>query len=183
MTLDEIIKGCIKRDNKARMELYKMFSAQMFSLALRYSSNRKESEEIFQQAFLLIYENIGQLKNPQALAGWVKRIFINTAIHYQTQEKRFYKIVDPELSKQDAKIANDVLDEIAAAELTELIQQLPDKSRRVFNLYAVEGYSHKEISEIMKISVGTSKSQLFDARKALMKWIKKMNSSRLAKVI
>jgi len=140
----------------------------MFSVCLRYTKNKEDAEDVFQQAFFLIYKNLFQLKDVEALSGWIKRIVVNEAIDF-TKRKYYLRVVEP----MDASLnllpdnAEDVLSQMSTDELTNLIQQLPTGCREVFNMYVIDGFSHKEISEKLNISIGTSKSQLFDARKIL----------------
>lgn len=140
----------------------------MFSVCLRYTKNQEDAEDVFQQAFFLIYKNLFQLKDVEALSGWIKRIVVNEAIEF-TKRKYYLRVVD----SMDASLnllpdnAEDVLSQMSTDELTNLIQQLPTGCREVFNMYVIDGFSHKEISEKLNISIGTSKSQLFDARKIL----------------
>ncbi len=140
----------------------------MFSVCLRYSKNREEAEDIFQQSFYLVYKNINQLKNYDALSGWIKRIFVNTAIEHnrKTNQLRIVEDVEIIVNKTSSE-TNEALNNLVTDELTKLIHQLPNGCKEVFNLYIIEGFSHKEIAQQLNISVGTSKSQLFDARKLL----------------
>lgn len=165
-SLTEIVKGCVKGDNRCRKELYEMHAPYMLNLCNRYSSNQEEAKDIFQEAFYLVYKNIDQLKNPEALHGWVKRIFVNTALQSKKKAQKLFVVED---STVFAKVTEDFspLSRLSEKEIIDHIQRLPDGCRKVFNLYAIEGFSHKEIAEVCGISVGTSKSQLHDARKIL----------------
>ncbi len=148
--------------------MYDKYSSQMFSVCLRYAKNKQEAEDIFQQGFYLVYKNIKQLKNCEALSGWIKRIFVNTALEYNRKASQLRIVEDTSITfKQTVFDMNDALANLAIDELTALIQQLPTGCRKIFNLYVIEGFSHKEIAKKLKISVGTSKSQLHDARKIL----------------
>jgi len=150
----------------------------MFSVCLRYAKNKEEAEDVFQQSFYLVYKNIKQLKNYDALSGWIKRIFVNTALEYnrKASQLRVVENIDVALNKSTVDV-NDALSNLSTNELTALIQQLPVGCRKIFNLYVVEGFSHKEIAKKLKISVGTSKSQLHDARKILKNKI--VNNTRI----
>jgi len=179
---EHLVKRCAKRDNAARKQLYDMFSAQMFSICLRYTKNRSQAEDVFQESFLKVFENIGSIKNVAALPGWIKMIFVHTSIDFLRMEMKF-NLHDTDVSEQKIYVDQDILSDMSVAELTELIQELPIKSRTVFNLYVVEGYSHREISEIMGISEGTSKSQLFDAKQKLKKKLNTLNQPLLKIVV
>lgn len=145
----------------------------MLSVCHRYANNEDDAKDIFQQAFYLVYKNIDQLKDPNALSGWVKRIFVNTALQYY--KKNHARLVIEDISEQNIELEGSVdpISRMREEEIIVLIQQLPHGCREVFNLFAIDGYSHKEIAEQLNISIGTSKSQLHDARKLLRKAILK----------
>lgn len=140
----------------------------MFTVCLRYTKNQADAEDVFQQGFFLIYKNLGQLNDVNALSGWIKRIFVNEALKI-SKEKYYLRAIETLDATTNLLQDNveSVLSQIATNELTKLIQQLPTGCREVFNMYVIDGFSHKEISEKLTISIGTSKSQLFDARKIL----------------
>lgn len=167
MTNEDIIKGCLKFNPTARKVLYDKYASQMYSVCMRYANSKDDANDIFQQAFYSIYKNLNQVKKPEALSGWVKRIFVNTAIEFAKKNARFSKEENIESIVISNENWNEAIQNLCIEELAGLIQQLPEGARMVFNLYAVEGYSHKEIAEQLDISLGTSKSQLFDARKKL----------------
>ncbi len=135
---------------------------------MRYARNKEDANDIFHQSFLNIYEKLHQLKNPKSLPGWIKSIFVNTSLAYS---RKNYKIQDLTESIADNEEwttdMNTVLSKMALDELTALIQQLPEQYKRVFNLYIIDGFSHKVIANKLEISIGTSKSNLHDARKIL----------------
>jgi len=162
----DLIQRCIERDESARKQLYDLFSAKMFNICLRYAKNKSDAEDIFQDGFLKVFEGIAQVKNAAALPGWIKTIFVYTAINRNMNEWKF-KTLSISSVEKNQYFDYDILSELTVKEIIDLIQKLPTKSRKVFNLYVIEGYSHQEISEIMNISVGTSKSQLHDARQSL----------------
>jgi len=181
VTNDEIIKGCLKMDPIARKVLYDKYSSQMYSVCMRYTNSKDDANDIFQQSFYSVYKNLKQIRNPEALSGWVKRIFVNTALEIAKKNARYDDLDNIESVVDSSQNWNDALQNLSIDELTELIQELPGGTKMVFNLYAIEGYSHKEIAEQLKISVGTSKSQLFDARKKLKKAVINMQGLNLNK--
>ena len=124
----------------------------MFSVCLRYTQNREEAEDVFQQGFYLVYKNINQLKNVDALSGWIKRIFVNVALE-NNRKTSYLRVVEDIniISDKNLTGVNDALDHLATEELTKLIQKLPAGCRKVFNLYVIEGFSHQEIAEKMEI--------------------------------
>lgn len=171
MPVKDLIKGCKKKNPSAQEQLYKMFAPKLMGLCRRYSKNKEEAEDIFQEGFMKAFANIEKLKDPKMLETWLKRVFVNTAINYYHQQKRHYHHQDT----QDLKITNpngntlDIIAQLSHQELLAYIGELPDRYRLVFNLYAIEGYKHHEIAEMLQISEGTSKSQLFKAKAFLKK--------------
>jgi len=165
--LKKLVRSCAKGNPEARKALYDMYAAQMLSVCYRYAKSRDDAEEIFQQSFYYVYKNIGQLNDYKALSGWVKRIFVNAALQHNQQKEKLYPLSNWEGEGEKLSEANAALSILETEELTKLIQQLPKGCKEVFNLYVVEGHSHKEIAEMMGITEGTSKSQLHDARKML----------------
>lgn len=140
----------------------------MMGVCLRYAKNQAEAEDILQDGFVKVFSNMHKFQPYGSFEGWVRRIFVNTAIEYYRQRRRFM-INDIELENQDFEFSDDVLDKMAAEEIIALIKDMPDGYRMVFNMYAIEGYSHKEIADELGISVGTSKSQYSRARSYLQK--------------
>lgn len=164
MSLELLIEKCKKNDTKAQGELYKMYSATLFSLCLKYSRNYSEAEDNLQDAFLTIFKKIEQFEHKGSIEGWLKRVTINTALQ-RYRGKSVLNIVDEEkVEDVTVEIENE---DISIDFLLNCIQELPDRYRLVFNLYALDGYSHKEIAEMLDISTGTSKSNLARARMIL----------------
>lgn len=144
----------------------------MFSICLRYANNNSDVEDIFQEGFFKIYQNIGQVKNPEALSGWIRKIFVNVALEYNRKGHSLRVVIDNDaIETSNETTINSAIDNLSLEELTTLIQSLPTGCKTVFNMYAVDGYSHQEIAEALGISIGTSKSQLFVARQILQKKI------------
>ena len=144
----------------------------MFSICLRYANNNRDAEDIFQEGFYKIYQNIGQVKNAEALSGWIRKIFVNVALEYNRKGHSLRVVVDNDvIEKSNETTFNTAIDDLSFEELTTLIQSLPSGCKMVFNMYAVDGYSHQEIADELCISIGTSKSQLFAARQLLQKKI------------
>ena len=119
----------------------------MYSVCLRYASSKEDANDIFQQAFYLVYKNLKQLKNPDALSGWVKRIFVNTDLELVKKNAKYSSNEGFDERNDSAQSWNDAIQQLNTEEIGKLIQQLPEGCRMVFNLYAIEGYSHKEIAE------------------------------------
>jgi len=164
VSLDRLIQNCNKNDTKAQSELYQLFSSKLFSLCLKYSRNYAEAEDNLQDAFVTIFKKISQYNNKGSFEGWLKRITINTALQCY-RNKGVFEIVNEDLIEDVVLEIDD--DEITIDYLLKIIQELPDRYRLVFNLYVLDGYSHKDIASLLKITTGTSKSNLARARKIL----------------
>ena len=169
--LDEIIRGCISGKPEAQEALYKKFSGKLFGVSLRYTKDYSSAEDVLHEGFIKIFKNISGFKGSGSLEGWMRRIIINTAL--ERFRKNFQLFSISEINEQEESLNyNHILTEIAAKDLLNLIQELPSAYRMVFNLYAIDGYTHKEIGEILSISEGTSKSNLSRARKILQAKVK-----------
>ncbi|MHB1195335.1 MAG: RNA polymerase sigma factor [Lutibacter sp.] len=164
MGLDKLIKQCANNDLKAQKEIYQLFAGKLFSICLKYSKNKQEAQDNFQDGFIVIFDKIGQFNFKGSFEGWLKRVMINTVL-LKYRKKNVLNIVTEEIPDEVIVDVDD--DEISLDFLLNLINELPDRYRMVFNLYALDGYSHKEISEMMQIAEGTSKSNLARARAIL----------------
>ncbi|NOY46679.1 MAG: RNA polymerase sigma factor [Chlorobi bacterium] len=161
MSLDQLIQKCKKNDTKAQSDLYKLFSSKLFALSLKYSRNYAEAEDNLQDAFVIIFKKISQYENKGSFEGWLKRIVVNTALQ-RYRSKGVFDIVNEEhIEDVSIEVENDTID---IDFLLNSIQELPDRYRLVFNLYVLDGYSHKEIGEMLGIATGTTKSNLARAR-------------------
>lgn len=162
MSLDRLIKNCIKQDAEAQSQLYKQYASKLFSLCLKYSKNYAEAEDNLHDAFITVFSKIEQYNNKGSFEGWLKRIAINTSLQRYRDNVGVYDIVN-EGNIEDVSVdIND--DDVTIDFLLQIIQELPDRYRLVFSLYVLDGYSHVEISELIQISTGTSKSNLARAR-------------------
>lgn len=164
MSLDQLIKKCKKQDPRAQEQLYKLFGSKLFSLCLKYSNNYASAEDTLQDSFITIFNKIEQYKNQGSFEGWLKRITINTALQKFRKQKVFEIVGEEQIEDVEVDVNED---EISLDFLLSTIQELPDRYRLVFNLYVLDGYSHKEIASMLEISVGTSKSNLARARNIL----------------
>ena len=161
MSLEQLIEQCKKNDAKAQSQIYKLYASKLFSLSLKYSRNRAEAEDNLQDAFVTIFQKISQYGNKGSLEGWMKRITINTALQRYRSVGVFDIISEEQIEDVSIEIDDD---NIGVDYLLQIIQELPDRYRLVFNLYALDDYSHREIAEMLDISTGTSKSNLARAR-------------------
>jgi len=165
---DELIKGCLRREPSAQKLLYDSYSAKMYTLCYRYVRNPMEAEDILITAFVKIFDKIHQFKSEGSFEGWIRRIIVNEALTFLRRNRAMY--LETELEQADREPDYNALgDHLEAEDLLKMIQELPTGYRIVFNLYAIDGYSHKEIAEQLGISENTSKSQLSRARTFLQK--------------
>ncbi|MDG5491157.1 RNA polymerase sigma factor [Psychroserpens sp. SPM9] len=161
MSLEQLIERCKKNDAQAQSQLYKLYASKLFSICLKYSRNYAEAEDNLQDAFITIFKKIDQFKNKGSLEGWMKRITINTALQRYRSAGVFDIINEDQIEDVSVEVDDD---SISIDFLLNIIQELPDRYRLVFNLYALDDYSHKEIASLLAISTGTSKSNLARAR-------------------
>lgn len=168
----DLLERCAKSDRHAQQELYDLYAKSMYVVCLRYTKSVQEAEDILQEAFIKIFKNIGSFRGDSKLGYWIKRIVINTALNHQRSKLYQYPMKDVEDVKHDFNYEN-VLSGYQMEELLEMVRALPHGCQMVFNLYAIEGYNHKEIGDMLGISEGTSKSQFSRARKLLQNKILK----------
>ncbi|TYA74081.1 RNA polymerase sigma factor [Seonamhaeicola marinus] len=166
MSLNQLIENCKINDTKAQGELYKLFSSKLFSICLKYSRNYAEAEDNLQDAFLTIFNKVEQYKHKGSFEGWMKRITVNTVLQRYRNEKVFDIVNENSIEEVEVDIEED---NFSIDYLLQIIQELPDRYRLVFNLYVLDGYSHKDIADMLDINVGTSKSNLARARQILKK--------------
>jgi len=164
LSLNKLVKQCAKNDRKAQEEIYHLFAGKLFSICLKYSKNKQEAQDNFQDGFVTIFDKIGQFKFNGSFEGWMKRVMINTVL-IKYRKKNVLNIVTEDIPDEVIVDIDD--DEISLDLLLNLIQSLPDRYRMVFNLYVLDGYSHREISKMLQIAEGTSKSNLARARAIL----------------
>lgn len=161
MSLEQLIARCKKNDAQAQSQIYKLYASKLFSICLKYSRNYAEAEDNLQDACITIFKKIDQFKGKGSFEGWLKRITINTALQ-RYRSAGVYDIINED-QIEDVSVEIDE-DDISIDFLLEIIQELPNRYRLVFNLYALDDFSHKEIADMLDISVGTSKSNLARAR-------------------
>ena len=163
----KIIEGCIANKRKAQKILFQKYNAVMLGLCSRYSKNIMEAEDVMMEGFMIVYSKIKNYKGEGSFEGWIKRIMINTAINNYRSNFKHYFHYDVDEIEESIKTVNINTEKTDEKIIIKVIQSLPDGHRLVFNFYAVEGYSHKEIAEMLDIAESTSKSQLSKARKIL----------------
>ncbi len=170
--IEEIRKGCVAGKLKAQEALYRMFSAKLYAICIRYAGNADDAQDVLQDGFIKIFQKMHQYSGTGSFEGWMKRIMINTALERYRSKYHLYTVHSDDNGKLERQDENDIIDNISANELMSFIQELTPQYRLVFNMYAIEGYSHKEIAEALSISEGTSKSNLSRARFVLQQRIK-----------
>ena len=166
MDAAELVQCCLQDNPQAQKALFGRYSGKMMMVCKRYAKSQEEAEDFLQEGFIRMFKYLKSYDNRGSFDGWVRKIFVNTAIrHYHKQtnhntnihlETAYYKTVESQ-----------IIEEMSAQELLKVVQKLPDGYRTVFNMYAIEGYSHKEIGELLEIKESTSRSQLVKARKWL----------------
>jgi RNA polymerase sigma-70 factor (ECF subfamily) len=164
VSLDTLINECKKNDRKAQERLYKIYASKLYTVALKYSRNIAEAEDNLQEAFLIIFNKISQFNFKGSFEGWAKRIVMNQCLQ-QYRGIRFLDVVHENIAISDEIEIEE--ETISIDFLMKIIRELPDQYRLVFNLYVLDGYSHKEIGKMLHISDGTSKSNLARARMIL----------------
>lgn len=169
-----IIKGCKKGDKKAQTLLYQSYKAQLFGICLRYAADRQEAEDLLQESFMVIYRDLYQYKPIGSLAAWLKKVTVNVALQHLRKKKRLFPTVQLDALGENIDSTEDLFSTFRASALLQLIQQLPPGYRAVFNMYVIEGYSHKEIAQQLGINLTTSKSQLSRAKHLLRKMLEKV---------
>jgi len=163
----ELIERCLANDPRAQEMLYKLYSRRMYGVCLRFARNTLEADDILQEGFIKVYSFLKDFRQEGSLEGWIRRTIVNTAINYYNSKQNERNETSIERADSFQYVSEDILDKISTAHLLNLIQELPEGYRMVFNLYIIEGYNHKEIAEMLHISENTSKSQLSRARMSL----------------
>lgn len=162
----ELIEACVKGDRVAQQNLYDLFSRRMYVVCLRYTKSQQEAEDVLQDSFIKVFKNLKGYRGDSRLDYWIKRIVINTALNSQRKKLYMYPMVDIDDVKNEFDHSK-AFSNFQMEELLKMIKELPTGCQTVFNLFAIEGYSHKEIAEMLEVSEGTSKSQFARARKLL----------------
>lgn len=175
MELKQIVEGCIKEDEVFQKLLYERYKGKLMGVCLRYCNSHEQAQDSLQESFVSIFTSIRSFKGTGSFEGWMTRVTINTTIRHS--QKWEYKKVDTEINSVDFQVDDiDPIQKMSYDELLGLVQNLPNGYRVIFNMYVIDGYTHKEIAKCLNISIGTSKSQLARAKRTLISWIKKNRS-------
>ena len=170
---EDFIKRCLGNNPKAQGELYQHFAPKMFGICLRFTRNQMEAEDILQEGFIKVFRYLKDYRSEGSLEGWIRKTIVNTAINFYKKKIKYQKDISLEQSEPINNEEENAIDMLSAKELLNLIHELPDGYRMVFNLNVIEGYTHKEIGYMLNISENTSKSQLSRARGVLQSKLKK----------
>ncbi len=170
--LDDIIRGCIEGDRKCQEDLYRIFSPGMYSVCLRYASDADEAGDYLQEGFITVFSKIKEYRKEGSFEGWVRRIMVTTALQLLRKKRQMYILNETITEDRDYEVP-DIQYYLDKEDLLEMIRVLPVNQRMVFNLYAIEGYNHTEISDMTGIPENTSKSHLHRARIALKEMLER----------
>lgn len=168
---DVIISNCIKKDPKAQCRFFKKYSHLMFGVCLRYAKSYVDAQDILQEGFIKIFAKLHSFRNEGSLENWMRRIMINTSYNYYKRKYPYFSEIDFEQHDSNSYKSPNPVDIISESDILRLVKDLPSGYKKVFNLSAIEGYTHKEIGDMLNISKGTSKSQLNRARTTLKSWL------------
>jgi RNA polymerase sigma factor (sigma-70 family) len=173
MDFSQLVKDCERGKAAAQRELYELFANPMLGVCYRYTKSMSDAEDVLQEGFIKVFKNLNQYKGSGELGAWIRRIMVNTAINYLKSQSRYQYDLSFADNGMHPVSTDDPQLVLNAKELADLIRQLPSGYQTIFNLHAVEGYTHVEIGKILGINEGTSRSQYARARGLLINWIKK----------
>ncbi|KIX21164.1 RNA polymerase sigma-70 factor [Flavobacterium sp. 316] len=179
MIIDNLINDCKQGDTKAFEQIYRLLSPKIFAVCLKYSRSYEEAQDNLQEGFLLLFEKINQFKFQGSFEGWAKRVVINYILQQYRNQGVFEIITENVIEDEVVEVEEE---NISLEFLTKIIQELPDRYRLVFNLYVMDGYSHKEIAEMLEINIGTSKSNLARAKGILKSKIEASELTSIPKI-
>jgi RNA polymerase sigma factor (sigma-70 family) len=175
-TIDSLLDGCKRGERKAQENLYKSLSSRMMAVCMRYAKDSFEAEDMLQMGFVKVFTKVAEFRNEGSFEGWIRRIMVNTAIETYRKNMRTMSVVDIDEVYDQPQSTFD-MNQLETKDLMKLVQQLSAGYRMVFNMYVIEGYSHREIGETLGISEGASKSQLSRARAILKEKLLKIEGS------
>lgn len=172
-TINDLLEGCKAGDRKTQEMLYKQTASKMLAVCMRYARDRMEAEDVLQMGYIKIFQKIKDYRGDGSFEGWIRRVMVNTAIESYRKNLRSLSVVEIDEAYEQPSTGFD-FSRLGMQDLMKVIQKLADGYRMVFNMYVIEGYSHKEIAQTLGISEGASKSQLSRARTILKEEITKM---------
>ena len=180
VTDEELLAGCLAADRKSQELLYRRYAGKMFAVCLRYEPDKDAASDILQDAFVKIFKALGNFKSQGSLEGWIRRIVVRTALDSLRKQSRMYVVADYDAFPLEETSPNAV-QRLGEQELLGMVQSLAPGYRTVFSLYAIEGFPHKEIADMLGISEGTSKSQFARARAALQQMVEARTTPSMKK--
>ncbi|MFN8699404.1 MAG: RNA polymerase sigma factor [Flavobacteriales bacterium] len=169
MTDHELVKKCLEGNREAQHALFRQFAGKMLTICARYTESREEAEDVLQEGFIKVFEKMNQWQGTGPLGGWIRTVMVNTALTYIRSRKKWKDHTDLEVAEDLDAGDVDALSQMRTEEILDLIARMPSGYRTVFNLFAIEGYGHKEIADELGISENTSKTQFLKAKA----WLKK----------
>ena len=169
MTDEQLVKECVSGNPIAQKKFYDLFAKKMMGVCLRYMNNEEEAQDVLQDGFIKIFSKLHDCESKGSLEGWVRRIMVNTALDQYRKNKKHQNDVDVDVVGYKLEKNDFIIESITAGDLLKIIQAIPEGYRVVFNLFAIEGYSHKEIAERLGVTESTSKSQYSRAKSLLRK--------------
>lgn len=174
---NDLIQGCINGDRNMQELLYKRFAPKMYGVCLRYAGNTDDANDLLQEGFIKVYKNLAKFRSEGSFEGWIRRIFVNTSIEHFRKKVKTYNVTEAqENTLEDPDLT--ILDTLAEKDIIALVNELSPGYKTVFNMHVIEGYSHKDIADMLGITEGTSKSQLARAKGVLKKSLeKKLNKT------
>jgi len=175
---DQIVEGCINGGRKYQKLLYEKYYGSMMVVCMRYTQDREEARDVLHEGFMKVYRNLHRFVKGTNLGAWIRRIMVNTAIDHYRKNAKGPNLVEINQAVHETDV-QDVVSDMSAEEILDMVQRLSPAYRMVFNLYVIEGYSHKEVGKLLGISEGTSKSNLAKARAKLQRMI--LQSQKIAK--
>lgn len=173
---EEILKGCHKNKRQYQEILYNKYAKKMYGICLSYAGDRDLAQDMLQESFIKIFNRIKDFKQEGSLEGWIRKIITNTAIDHLRQKTRIQNYISDKTEINEDIYEAEALQNLQTEDVLNQVAKLPEGARVVFNLYALEGYTHKEIADKLNITEGTSKSQFNRARKLLMSWLNKLSA-------
>lgn len=174
----KLVKDCLRGNPQAQRKLYDEYAPYMLGVCYRYTRSMRDAEDVLQEGFIRVFHNLGQYKHEGELGAWIRRIMVNTALNYLKRNRKYQEEMFFTEEYLHPVADDDPAVRIHAKELADLIRQLPQGYQVIFNLHAVEGFTHVEIGEMLGISDGTSRSQYARARNLLMTWIEKSTKEK-----